>query len=163
MGAITQRLRGGTAIAILAVALTCISNLLVTLTHYTNLIRNGAVIAWTDALWPVIDWIKKERPVELAVLDWGFFDNLRLLFRGQLRLSVVNVAGAENDVAYARSRLSEPGVWFISHTPGSEIDDGSLKRFLDFLAVEGFQPSDVRIFNDLNGRPTIQVLRVQPK
>ena len=163
LGSVAQRLRGGIVIATLAVVLTCISNLAVIGTHYTNLIRNGAVLAWTDALWPVVDAINKDRPAEIGVLDWGFFDNLKLLFRGQVRMSVISVAGSSNEVAYARSRLTEPGVWFLAHTPDNEVDAGSLKRFLDFLAAEGFRPADVRIFNDFNGRPTIQAFRAAPK
>jgi hypothetical protein len=163
LGGVANRLSGGAAIAAIAVGITCISNLLVTGTHYTKLIQRGAVIEWTDALWPAIAEIKKNDPAEIAVLDWGFFDNLRLMFRGRIRLSNINVAGGINEVSYARSRLTESGVLFISHTPGNDIDAGSLKRFLDFLAAEGFQPADVRIFNDPNGRPTIQVFRVQRK
>jgi hypothetical protein len=163
LGTLAQRLRGGILIATVAVVVTCISNLAVIGTHYTNLIRNGAMVEWTDALWPLVDAIQTHRPAEVAIIDWGFFDNLRLLFPEQLRLSIVNPAGGINDAAYARSRLTDPNVWFLSHTPEKEIDTGSLKRFLDFMADEGFQPADVRIFNDFNGRPTIQAFRAAPK
>jgi hypothetical protein len=158
-----KRLRAGSAIAVLAVGITCISNLLVIGTHYTNLIRNGAVPAWTEALWPVVDALKKDRPTQLVLLEWGFFDNVKLLTRGQLPLAILNVTGGTNDIAYARSRFTEPGVWFISHAPGYEMEPESLKRFLDFMTAEGFQPADVGIFNDLNGRPTIRVFCSQPK
>jgi hypothetical protein len=163
LDAVTTRFRRVGPAAAVAVAMACTSNLLVIGTHYTNLIRNGAVVEWSDALWPLIDALNKARPKELVVLDWGFFDNLRLLLRAQLRLSILDLAGGSNDVAYARSRLSESGVWFISHTPGNEVDPDLLKRFLDFMTAEGFQPSDVRIINDLNGRPTIRLFRAQPK
>jgi hypothetical protein len=163
LAGIVNRFRYGAAAAALIVMGTCVSNLLLIGTHYTNVIRNGGVIVWTEAIWPVIDALNVARPAEVCLLDWGFFDTFRLMFQGQVRLSALNVAGSENDVKYARSRLRESGVFFISHTEGSEVDQGSLKRFLEFMSAEGFRPTDVRIFNDLNGRPTIQVFRAQPR
>jgi hypothetical protein len=158
-----KRSGGWTVLASAAVVVTCLINLLVVGTHYTNVIRNGGVPAWTEAIWPAVDAFKNDPPAELALLDWGFFDTFRLLYQGQVKLSGINVAGGPNDVKYARLKLTEPGVWFVSHTPGSEIDEGSLKRFLDFMTSEGFQPANLRIFKDLNGRPIIQAFRAEPK
>jgi hypothetical protein len=159
----SKRLRYGHVIAALLVAATCVSNLVVTGTHYTNLIRNGAVNIWSDAIYPAAAAIKLEQLSELCFIDWGFFENFRLLYKGATRLSVLNPGGNPNDVGYARSRLHMNGVLFVGHVAGSEVEPGSLKRFIDFLSHEGYRPSDVRVFNDLNGRPMIQVFRVQPK
>jgi hypothetical protein len=157
------RVRRGRALAMVLVIATCASSLLVIGTHYTNMIRNGGVREWTEAIWPAVDAVKAAGPTELCVVDWGFFEPFRLLHKGKTRLAVLNPAGNDNDRAYVRAKLREDGVLFISHTQEQEIQQGTLKRFLDFMDAEGMEPADLRVFNDLNGRPTIQLFRAAPK
>jgi hypothetical protein len=97
------------------------------------------------------------------VIDWGFFEPVRLLHRGEVRPCVAGVPANDRDLEYERRLLENPSVTFIGHVEGSEYDAGSLKRFLNFVSDQGYAARDVRIFNDRNGRPTIQTFRTAPR
>jgi hypothetical protein len=161
---VARRLRrGGTPLIVAIVTLACMANLALTSTYYTNMIRNGGSVGSTEASWPAADAIKAAHPRELCVLDWGFFEVIRLLHKGRTRLCAIGGTESEYDRKHVRLKLQDAGIFFIAHTEGNEFQQGSLKRFLNFALEQGYMPSDVRIFNDLNGRPLIQTFRVQPK
>jgi hypothetical protein len=155
--------RWRTSIVAGAVTLACIANLALTSTYYTNMIRNGGALGSTEASWPASEAIKAIQPRELCVLDWGFFEIIRLLHQGRTPLCVIGVITNEQERRYILAKLQDESTFFIAHTEGNEFEQGSLKRFLDFASKGGYVPASVRIFEDLNGRRLIQLFRFERK
>jgi hypothetical protein len=147
------------AAAVVIAAGVCVSNVLLTSTYYTNMIRNGGAVGFTEALWPASESLKSEGPHTVCVVDWGFFEPIRLLHKGEVDPCVANVPSSGEDLEYQRRMLENPSTTYIAHVEGSEYDAGSLKRFLNFASDQGYAAVDVRIFNDRNGRPIIQTFR----
>jgi hypothetical protein len=155
--------RAGTPVVALTVTAACFAGLLVTSTYYTNMIRNGGSIATTEASWPASDAIKAMQASGVCVLDWGFYEIIRLLHKGQTPICVVQGMTSEDDREYVRSKLRDPAIFFITHTQENRFDKESLPRFLDFASQEGYKPTNPRIFYDFNGRPMIETFQVEPK
>ena len=44
-----------------------------------------------------------------------------------------------------------------------QVDPETLKRFIEWIEREGFRRANSRVFNDLNGRPAIELFRVERK
>ena len=151
IGSVFSRVRGGSL-----VLLTCLASLLVTATYYRNMLRNGGVPAYSDAIYPASQFLAVERPERVCALDWGFFDNLRVLNQGRLAVVNPNQPGTDG----ARWQLAQTNTVFITHTKEAEIQPGSTSDYVSFAIAEGYQKTDARIFNDYNGRPIIEVFRL---
>ena len=89
-----------------AVGIVCCVNLLVTSTYYTNMLRNGGNAAWSDAIYSFSEALPGLRPSYVCVLDWGFYEPIRLLHRGRITPCVA--AEPEREPEYARkNRLNQ--------------------------------------------------------
>lgn len=155
--------RAGTPLIAGAVTLVCIFNLALTTTYYSNMIRSGGALGWTEASWPASGAIEAMQPHGLCVVDWGFFEVIRLLHEGRTPLCTIGGTDTEEDRRYLRSKLQDTAIFFMAHTEGNEFEEGSLKRFLHFASEQGYTPASVRIFKDLHGRALIQTFRFEPK
>lgn len=151
--------RGSILAAALAV-LICISNIFVSTTYFSHQIRNGGAVAWSDSLYSLSAMLSSERPDEVCLLDWGFFDNLRLLQKGTLKLCTLAAPTTEDEHIALRSKLSQKKVFFISHTEGNEFFPEAAKRFTSALQSAGYGVRILRTIADRNGRPTINVFTV---
>ena len=164
LASVTRRLgRAGTPVLTVVVLACCASNLLVVGTYYTNMLRNGGTAAWTDALHPAAADIARANPSELCVVDWGFFDAIRLLNRGKTNLCVADDPVSDDAKKYAALQIADPAKIFISHTDGHEFNRGAANRLQAFAAERGYRTADHRIYKDFNGRPMVQTFRFEPR
>ena len=145
------------------VAVLCGSSLLLTNQYYSQLIRNGSALTWTDAIYPLSDYLKTVPARDVFVLDWGMFDNLRALNRGTLNLLVGDVfsrdAMSEEDRKTARS-IAQPENLFLAHTAGNEFDPRVSKQLAQWTREEGYRKQVLRTIPDRNGRPIFEVFRL---
>ena len=155
--------RLGLPLLVAAVLVVCVSNVLVLSSFYTNMLRNGGTRAWTEAVWAAADEIRRLKPSELCVVDWGFFETIRLLHRGETALCVADDPVTEDARKYALIQIADPGRMFISHTEGNEMIEGATKRLQDFAAGHGYRVTDLRIYKDFNGRSMVQTFRFEPR
>lgn len=146
-----------------ATVLVCCSNLLLTSSYYRDMLLYGSTVIWTDATYPAFDAIARARPARVCVLDWGFYEQLRLLHKGRTELCVAWAPRSADEAVHARNVLRETGSLFISHTEGNEITPGNTQRYLEFAASEGYTQSDKQTFMDTHGRVVVQLFRVIPK
>jgi 4-amino-4-deoxy-L-arabinose transferase-like glycosyltransferase len=155
----SRRIRHGGALLAALIGTMAIVNLFVTTTYYTNLIRNGGTPAWSDAIYRVSDALRKMDPERVCVLDWGFFDNLRMLHEGELELCVAGdpVTGEARD--YVRRQLEMTGSVYLTHIKSSEFNTGATERFTEFAASLGYRIVVDRTFYDSNGRAMIKLLQ----
>jgi hypothetical protein len=146
------------------VVLMLAANLLVVNEHYAMMLRNGGGLVWTDAVFPLADFVKQVKATQVMALDWGFFDSLRLLGRGQIPLR--NGMDPTNHATLdARDReaihqwLLTPGTVFVSHTDGNEIFPGVNAHLEEVASAAGFVRETMGRFHDRNGREIFLVFR----
>lgn len=142
----------------LIVGLVCLSNLAVIATYYAYMHRNGSVVAWTDAIHPAVEALPAMRPSYVCVLDWGFYEPIRLLHKGK-----IEPCWMSDPVKFPREfrdTIEIPNAVWITHKTGVEFDTGINERFLSAAQANGYAPSDQRVFYDRNGRPIIEVFKL---
>jgi hypothetical protein len=146
-----------------AIGVLCTVNLLVTNQHYAQLVRNGAAGVWTDAIFKLPPALKRMEAAQIYAVDWGLFDNLRLLSRGTLPMEVGGEPLKENpepqDWEALRRQLSSPGAVFLEWVDGREPTPGMNARLLRMAAQVGYALVPVERIEDRNGRPAFLILR----
>ena len=150
--------RYGTRILIALVGVVCLSNLAVTGTHYTAMLLNGPNVAWTDAIYPALDALPAMRPAPLCVMDWGFYEPIRLLHKGKTD-SCVSVDPTNSPVEF-KKMIDLPGAVFMTHVTGLEFEPGVNERFFAGARSYGYEPTARRVFYDRNGRPIIEIFKL---
>lgn len=157
---IAERLKKGALLAALIVGVVCLSNLLVLNQYFYQFLRGGAPSTWTDALAPLSASLHDDADEDVFVMDWGMFDNLRMLHEGRLRLLwgstfVHDPAGART----LKWMLEHPHPVFITHAPGAEIGEQTEPMLLEMAAALGYRPLPSDIIYDSNGRAVFRILR----
>jgi 4-amino-4-deoxy-L-arabinose transferase-like glycosyltransferase len=154
---------GRPALAALVVLMLA-ANLLVVNEHYAVMLRNGGGLVWTDAVFPLADFVKQVKATQVMALDWGFLDSLRLLGRGQIPLrngmDPTNHATLDaHDREAIHQWLLTPGTVFVSHTDGNEIFPGVNAHLEEVARAAGFAREMMGRFQDRNGREIFLVFR----
>lgn len=150
--------RAGLPLLAGVVGVICCVNLAVTGTYYTNMLRNGGNTIWSDAIYPASEALPSMKPSHVCILDWGFFEQLRLLHRGRISMCV----GAEEHESphVLKGQLEDPDIVFIKHADGQEVEPGRATNFLQRARAQGYEKTSQRIFHDYNGRPIIEVFKL---
>jgi hypothetical protein len=140
--------------AALVVLLVAVSNALVINQYYVQVRRNGGAGNWNESNQVLAQTMQKMHPAKVYLVDWGFFDTLRMLSRGSLRLEW---ALEYTDDRQVRTWLETPGAVFIVRPDGSETFQGRREQFLAAASRLGFDRSLVFEIRDRNQRPRFQV------
>jgi len=148
---------GGPLLAPLAVAAAVTSNLLVTSTYLSHLIRNGGKPTWTEAISPAAETLNKMDVPYIDVYDWGLWDNLRFLTAGQIRLRYTPVH--TTPPAEGLAEIFENDPIFLGFVDGNEMFPEVNRRLNEVAGSFGYVVSDRQVFFDYHGRPVIQALR----
>ena len=148
---------GKTALVLVTMA-TCLSGVAVIGTYYKNMLRNGGVKEWSDAIYPAAQALPAMQSSFVCFLDWGFYENVRLLTRGRVNLC----AGADPaiDAAAAKRQMALENVLFMTHTSGNRVWPELTDHFMSVAVAEGYRKKDERVFYDYNGRPIIEVFKL---
>jgi hypothetical protein len=167
--AAASRRLGSSAVPVLAAVLALMMawGLAVTNGYYWRIVRNGGSREWSDAIFPLSDYLSKAPAHEIFAADWGIMDSLRLLNRGRLALGLVGLAGGDSAVpAGDRDRLvkliSRPDNLFVTHAKEYVVFVGADEKLAHFAAERGFQPQMVAAVSDSYERPTFEIYRFVP-
>jgi hypothetical protein len=162
---VSLRLRrlGALALALILIVVP-VSNLLVTNQYYAQFVQNGGALNWTDAIYPLSDFMKTVSADYIFVIDWGMLETLRLLHRGSLPLRegseyLNNVPATEKSRKIIRDRISNPRHIFVGHTEGNEFFTGVSARLQALAAESGYRKELLTVIPDRNGRPIFEVFR----
>jgi hypothetical protein len=142
----------GTAMAVLAVAGTLVSN-----EYFLSMTRFGGAKHWSTAIAKLADYMKTQPASAIYASDWGYSWNLALLSRGKLP----QTAGRLDQRYRIPQLLSKPGSLFIAHSEGMEFFPESNRLFLEVAQELGFQPVRLTVICDDFGRPVFEVYRIQ--
>jgi hypothetical protein len=130
------------------------SSLLVTNEYFTRLVHNGPGEAWTDAIDPLSDFLKRANSRVIYLDDWGMFHNLVLLNRGTLPLN-----NDPSDRHVVLARIAESDSLFVGHPNDIEIFKGVNAKLLALAAEAGYRREMLAEISDRHGRPMFEVFR----
>lgn len=163
LGALIPRFRAVVALGLAApVALSCA---LVANEYYAQLALFGPTDHWTDAVYPLLDWLRKTRPAEIYSLDWGIEGPLRCLGQGALPLRkdvsemLSKPLPPANRREAIRDMLVQPGRVFIFYTDRSCHANANLDRLRKLGNEAGLREETVTRVPDRNRRPIYAVVR----
>jgi hypothetical protein len=140
------------------------SALLVTNTYYVRMLRDGGAIAWSDAIFPLADYLKRNPAGYIFCLDWGYLDTLRVLSNDRLPVRVGSDPISkpeltEDDRATLADLISNPAHLFVAHSRGLEFFPGLSAKLVRFAQNAGYQAETLAVIPDSYGRPTFEVYR----
>jgi hypothetical protein len=155
--------RAGRPVAACALATVMLAGALPINEYYRLTWQNGGARNWTDAIYPLATYVRTTPAKRVFCLDWGIIDQLRLLGRGKLPLSLLFDAvpedGSAPDAERVAAAAGEPGDLFIGHTKGFEFFEGRNERFVAAAEAAGYRREMLRVVSDSGGRPTYEVYR----
>ncbi len=132
----------------------CASNLLVTNEYYWTLVRKGADVRWTDAIYPLVQNLKTLRPPNIYFVDWGIFEPFDLL-SDHAPVHELDFG----DTANLRKIVGDPRAAFVAHTPKYTYLPQQRALLEDAAAGAGYEEVPAGIVYDHYGRATFEVFR----
>ncbi len=146
---------------VICCAVVCMSGCAVLTTYYAQQIRNGGNWAWTDAFFALSDAVTVKNSPRLCVLDWGFWDNLRFMHKGTLKLEQPPSLGTRDEKTKLLKLFADSGMFFVCHTKGNEGFPGQAAAILQFAEQYGYERRDLQSFRDRNGRDVIELFSLR--
>jgi hypothetical protein len=124
----------------------------------------GGTPVWSDAIFPLSDFMKGVGSATVYCVDWGMLDALRYLNHGKLKLAegtepVTKQEPSAADREAALRMVTDPGAIFVAHTKDFENFAGIDQRLLKIAAAEGYQREMLAVIPDRFGRPAFEVYR----
>jgi hypothetical protein len=140
------------------------SNLLLLNEYFALMTRNGGAFEWTDAIFPLSNYLRSMPSSTIICVDWGMQNGLLLLNRGKMALQagsdpIAKPALSDDDRAYLAGMISGPDHVFVAHTEGNEVFEGVNGKLVKFASEMGYGQETMAIVADSYGRPMFQVYR----
>ena len=158
--------RWGTAAISAVVIFLATSNLLITNQYLERAIEVGPGPVWTDAIFPLAEYLHRRTGSEIYSVDWGTMNSLRLLNRGTLRLQeatfiVLKDTPTTQDKQFLLRMIQRSDGLLVAHTQPFEAFKGINARLLAFAAAEGYEPHADNTIYDREGRAVFEIFRFE--
>ncbi len=137
-------------------------NLLVVNNFYTDLVTRGTTTLWTDAVYPLSQYLDSINAANVVTVDWGYSTTLCLLSDGEMPIRDVSFSllnPSTDDATGIRSLMSQPGSLFVDHTSDGEQFPGVRGRLSEIAAQAGYAKEIVDVIYDRNSRPRFEISR----
>ena len=152
---------GGVSMALLFLFL-CVPNLLVTNQYLTQFIRYGPTVTWTDAIYPLSDFLVSDSPPgsspDVFVMDWDLYHPLLLLDQGRIKLQVGYDAEAREQRSI-EAMLTSPSALFVTHTQPNQFFPAPNRNLENEAAARGYRKEVLRTVADRHGQAIFEVYR----
>jgi 4-amino-4-deoxy-L-arabinose transferase-like glycosyltransferase len=158
--------RPGIRIAACVLALMVVSNLLLINQYYADLATKGTTAIWTDAVYPLFDYLDSLSGSHIIATDWGYATTLCLLSDGQMPLSDISytlLGPSPAEAAWIRSLMDDPRNLFVQHAPGSEQFATAGERLASLAAQANRAREVLRVVADRHHRPRFEIVRYAAK
>ncbi len=153
----------------LAVTSVVASNLLLFNAHLAGLVRHGPARFWSDALYPLCDYVESLDPPVVYTTDWGMDYSLRLFLEWYTPVwdaISLHPRPEINDVERSRmnKRLSQPEAVYVGYVDGKEVFPEA-KRLVRLMAEQqGYRKDTLQLVRDSRDREIFEVFRfVRPE
>ncbi|MGI8992618.1 MAG: glycosyltransferase family 39 protein [Bryobacteraceae bacterium] len=147
--------RAGFALVVAAACLVVGANALVVNQYFAQAVQYGGALNFTDAIYPLSDYLNNSPGETIFVNDWGMQNCLRLLLRGRSTIQF----SADADKQTMRRRLAAPKQAFVCHTEGNEFYPGSSARLQSIAEESGYRKAGDNVIGDSHGRAIFEVFR----
>ncbi len=138
------------------------SNLLLLNQCFASLTTNGTTTIWTDAIYPLYDYLDSHKAGHVVVTDWGYSTTLCVFSDGSLPFQDISYAllgPSDAQIDWLRSLIGDPKNVFVEHAPGSEQFVAATQRFA-WLADQTHRRKEVvAVIKDRNQRPRFEIVR----
>ena len=151
------------------VALIVCGNLLNTNEYLANLTRNGAAGGWTDAFYRLTGAVYPYRSGQIGIVDWGYINGLRMMYEGDLKLTVVSdfarkPAMTSDDRRQVLTMIGSPDFVFVQHTDDNQLFPGVNEQLSTAALSLGYAEQVQRVVHDDQGRPVFEIFHfVKPE
>jgi hypothetical protein len=128
------------------------------------MVRNGGSVAWSDAIFPLSEYLKGVPARSVFSVDWGFEEQLRMLSKNKLPVHIAEdpinkPALTEEDRRNLLELVSGDGNVFVTHCKGLEFYPGLAGKLAEFAGKAGYRRENLAVISDSYGRPTFRVFR----
>jgi hypothetical protein len=133
------------------------------LRYHAALERTGGLTAFSDAIYPLAEYLDDEGYRTPYALDWGMRPNVMLLTEGRVTPREIYGQSIEPGAAFDRAvaqALSEERPIFLSQTEVSSAFP-RLDRFRELVAAAGGEVVLERVFTQRDGIPAYYLFAVQ--
>lgn len=141
--------------AVLVTMLLCGWNLAVTNQYYTELIRFGPAVRWTDAMDLLERYLTDLHANRIVGVDWGILETMNLQSEGALPMDYANTA---SDQAM-QELLADPSNVYVGHASPFAVHPQERASLENFAQRHQYQEEPITTIQDRNGRPTFDVFR----
>lgn len=156
----------GKCIATVAGIAMVLMNLVVLNQYLVQFERNGPAAVFTDAVYPLSRQLDQWAGRPIYVIDWGMFNGLAFLHRGQLDLregSEPLMTDTPNELqkrvlaTMITGRVADGSAVFVGHTAGEELFHHVDERLDRAAASLGYHKEVLETVADSNGRPRFEI------
>jgi len=131
--------------------------------QYAQILRYGSAAVWTDAIYPLGEYLIARKPERVLVLDWGIGSQLHFLSRNKMpQTGVPDVI--ENTAPATRlleDWIDKPGILYVAYASDDlRVFPKTFGLFQEIAAGRGRDPRLEKTFEDRNGRPIFSVYSV---
>lgn len=160
--AASQRLPRGQVLLVILMVLLVARNLLTANEYLAELITNGGMGGWTDAIYGLSDAVDNTRARWVGLVDWGCLNDLRLLDKRDAILfgagdPVMSDRLTPETQEAVKHMATTPDAIFIQHVEDKQMFPGVNGRFRKAALQAGFREKIKRVIPDRNGRPVFEI------
>ncbi len=152
--------------AVALVAVIVFVNVLNTNENLADLVLNGSAGGWTDAFYRLTGALYRYRAGEIAVVDWGYLNGLRMMYEGDLKTTVVSdfvrkPAMTDDDRQHVLAMITSPNCIFVQHTEENQMFPGVNGQLRAAALSLGYAEQVQRVVHDDEGRPVFEIFRFE--
>jgi hypothetical protein len=157
--ALAEALRRWPAAFIALISILCTANLFLTSQYRASLIREGPMVTFTDAIYPLSDSLANETR-DVIVMDWDIYDPLLLLRSGSgnLRAGFFDIMNGPPE-AKIQALLNNDAAVFVTHTLDNQFFPTVNQKLETAAAALGYRKDLLRYVKDSHGRIVFEVYR----
>jgi hypothetical protein len=158
--------RLGPRLAGVALAAMVACNGLVVNQYVADLSTHGTSVIWTDAIYPLFDYLDSSARSKVITVDWGYSATLCLLSDGQMPLTDISYSllrPSDAEKTWIASLMQDPRSLFVDHVEGGEQFPGVHSRIASIAADAGYARRAFRVITDRNNRLRFEIVQYVPK
>jgi hypothetical protein len=156
MGKHAARIMIWILIAVAGCNLTLINN------YYAELVTRGTTSVWTDAVYPLFDYLSSSSASEIVTVDWGYATTLCLLSDGRMPMRDISFLLLQPTDAQredVRLLMLQPGALFVDYAEGGGQFPGVHDRIAQIAGAAGYEKKIVGRIRDRNDRLRFEIAR----
>lgn len=151
-------------IVVLLAGIVLLQNALVLNQYLSQAIRHGSGPFWTEAIFPLRDWLANRKPKAANILDWGMDYSLLMLEEGRIPMRTgmqFHDPPGEGESALVKELCEEQDAVWVTHVSDLETTPGQTRNVLALAMLHGYDRRMLATIPDRMGRPIFEVFELR--